>query len=428
MCLPSTSLSDPNLQLPVGERSSAVAAFCADRKFCRVELDEEHVIERRRYERRVVEFEAALTFADEGVLHPGVCRDLSSGGLYLATSARAEAGTEGRLITSMPGSSELITLPVVVRWNGHDGMGLQFGELGKHERRTVERALEHAVVKHSLRPPARRSPLWLRAIGLVAALVVAAGIGFVLARYSPRLQSMRSSATAVVSASAPPSPPPNSVAATSAALSAALSAAPSPAAASSLPVGPSAAPTVVASALPPLPVVSATAAATSSGTVPGLDGRDPDACIAEFFEDGAFREGERLQFVCTETDPRKAASQMRVKIVLGSGGKLTPAVNEWSRLGWHELAVLAIARRACCAGAPALQLPESSAACGSMTAALAALGEAAATRNNVDAGVKTFEAAASCLQMAGGRGYHYASGPFSGGQVAFASFMKRNER
>ena len=360
-----------------------------------------HLIERRRYERRAVQFEATLSFAGDSTLHAGVCRDLSEGGVFLATPARADTGTAGRLMTSMPGSSELITFPVSVRWHGRDGMGLEFGALGDHETKAVERAIRRAVYLQSLRPPRRSSPAWLKAVGLLAALAGSAAIGFFVSRYAVRLRQTPAApgaradqARATASLERPSSPRP------------------------------------IPFALPSAPAASAVAPAASVAapvTIPAPDGRDPSACIAAYFAEGAFRSDDRLDFICTEADPRKAATQMRVKIVLGSSGKLTPAVNEWSRLGWYELAVLAITRRACCAGVAPLQLPESPAGCASMTATLTALGDAMAIRKEVDAGIKAFETAADCLQMSGKGGYRYTSGPFSGSQVAFASFVKRNE-
>jgi len=365
------------------------------------------VVERRRYERRVVQFEATLSFAGDSTLHAGICRDLSEGGLYLATPARAEAGTEGRLMTSMPGSSELITLPVVVRWHGRDGMGLQFGALEDHVGKAVERALLRAVPKRSIPPARGRSPAWLRAVGLIAALAAAATAGFVGSRYSQRVRQMLGapSATAVA-----PS-------ATTSQSSPAVSQAPPATASVVASASASIAPPAVAS-LAPSPVAPA---------VPASGDGDPSACIGAFFPDKAFRQDERLDFVCNEADPRKAATQMRVKIVIGSSGQPTPAVNEWSRLGWYELAVMAITRRACCGGAPPLQLPDSPSPCASLTSTLTALGDAVATRNNVEAGAKAFETAADCIQMSGKGGYRYTAGPFSGSQVAFASFLKRNE-
>ena len=146
------------------------------------------------------------------------------------------------------------------------------------------------------------------------------------------------------------------------------------------------------------------------------------------FPPDTFRTPPDLAFVCSEPDPRNAATHMRVKLVVGSGGKLTEATNEWSRLGWYELAVLGILRRSCCPAPSSFSLPEPPQGCDAFPPLLDRVGDAVKSRSGVQEAVKAFEQAAVCAHAARTSAYHYAAGPFSGSQVAFAAFLSRNTR
>jgi len=344
---------------------------------------------------------------------PGLCRDISLGGVYVVTEARPAPGQPLRMIATLPGSTEPVTIFVSVRWTGHDGVGLQFDSLGDKERNAVLTALRVAMPKPSVPPGARRRRAMVLASALLVGLLVSTGLGFGTVRYGPVLLSRLQGPARSTAANEAPRP--------------FLSAPASPArpALSSVARGE---PTPPPPSAPPAPSVSASNGPVAS-SAPGVEAvptADPSSCMAAMFPADTFKSTPDLGFVCTEPDPRKAASRMRVKLVLGSGGKLTTATNEWSRLGWYELAVLGTLRQGCCPAPAPFTLPPAPANCASLPERIDAIGAAVKSRSEIAEARKAFEDAAVCLQAARTRDFHYPTGPFGGGQVAFDGFLARN--
>lgn len=93
--------------------------------------------EQRRYARAPVN--AAATFSIKGDPAPreGICRDISVGGMFLETASPARFGAEVIVQTSLPGSSDALALPGVVRWLRDGGMGIQFNLLGAVETHVI---------------------------------------------------------------------------------------------------------------------------------------------------------------------------------------------------------------------------------------------------------------------------------------------------
>jgi len=180
-----------------------------------------------------------------------------------------------------------------------------------------------------------------------------------------------------------------------------------------------------------------TTAATSASTTPAATAKAravPDAspeeitrCVSEYFPDGTFDGLQDLAFVCSERDARKGSRIMRSRIVLGARGKVSAAMHEWSRLEWHELAAYAIFRHACCPNPEPLDLPPPVRSCGAVGTAADHLAEAFVTNDpKFDDRLVQFHRAADCAHYGKAPGFHYPAGPISGGQVAFAAFLKRN--
>jgi type IV pilus assembly protein PilZ len=67
----------------------------------------------------------------------GTARDISLGGMYIATDSAAPFGTEVFVRIRVPGRRDQMVLPGVVRWRGDDGMGIQFGMLGARETHAI---------------------------------------------------------------------------------------------------------------------------------------------------------------------------------------------------------------------------------------------------------------------------------------------------
>jgi serine/threonine protein kinase len=186
---------------------------------------------------------------------------------------------------------------------------------------------------------------------------------------------------------------------------------------------------VVASVTEPVPSVTVTAKAPAGPTAktPSTPG-EITRCVSDFFPEGTFDGLQDLAFVCEQPDARKGASTMRSRVVIGARGNVTKGMHEWSRLEWHELAVWAIFRHACCQDPAPLDLPPPVRSCGSVGEAADALGRAFVTGEGLDDRILQFHRAADCAHYGKAPGYHYPAGPISGGQVTFSGFLERNQK
>jgi len=121
------------------------------------------------------------------------------------------------------------------------------------------------------------------------------------------------------------------------------------------------------------------------------------ACIDSFIAGGAFPHAQPdVSFVCTETNPYKGAQRFKGALVVGSARKATPAMREWSRLGWFEMAAFAVIQGRCCAAPPVLAGPKVVARC-QLDAALLQLGGAAKQAGGMEDAIKAYVAAISCI-------------------------------
>ncbi len=95
------------------------------------------VIEQRRYARAPID--CALTFFVKGKNEPrtGNGKDIAVGGMFIETAAPAPFGTDVIVHVRLPGASDVVVLPGVVRWVRQGGMGVQFGLLGAIETHLI---------------------------------------------------------------------------------------------------------------------------------------------------------------------------------------------------------------------------------------------------------------------------------------------------
>lgn len=96
--------------------------------------------DKRRHQR--VPLETTLTYADAssgGEVHSANARDISLGGMYIASEARPELGRSLTIKLTLPGNAAVLTLPAVVRWFSDDGFGVQFQLLGAKETHAITR-------------------------------------------------------------------------------------------------------------------------------------------------------------------------------------------------------------------------------------------------------------------------------------------------
>ncbi len=170
----------------------------------------------------------------------------------------------------------------------------------------------------------------------------------------------------------------------SAAPDAASSAGPKPSAAPTPTAAPTAAPTAT-------PTATAAPTPTAAAAPKGVG-----ECVAQYYPEATFKNADGFEFVCELTDPRKVATKMHSKIVVGGLGKLTEGMRIWSQLSWYEMASVSVARAGCCPSAAPLKLPHPSEACPDLAAALTALGVARTKNKDASIEIMAFHDTVGC--------------------------------
>jgi hypothetical protein len=179
------------------------------------------------------------------------------------------------------------------------------------------------------------------------------------------------------------------------------------------------------------PPASASApAVASSAAKQGPYQGDVTACLLPMFHPATFRSHRpKLDFVCTETHPRRGGTAIR-KAVIRAGRKTgaRAAMREWDQLGWYEMAVFAVARHECCPDPPPLVQLRGLEAC-HFKAVLEQLGMAGseASEEIVAKAIDEFQGAVICLLRNGAARSFGQSGarPKAG---AVAMFLKMVDR
>jgi type IV pilus assembly protein PilZ len=72
-------------------------------------------------------------------------RDISVGGVFVASAQEVPYGTELNIVITFPDEPQPRTLSGVVRWAKPGGFGVQFGLLGAKETHAVTRLMKSAV-------------------------------------------------------------------------------------------------------------------------------------------------------------------------------------------------------------------------------------------------------------------------------------------
>lgn len=89
--------------------------------------------EQRSFARTKIEVPAEFALRGSRQTFAGTARDISLGGMFIATQSPAPFGAEVLITITLPGAAEQMVLPAVVRWRAEGGMGLQFRALGARE-------------------------------------------------------------------------------------------------------------------------------------------------------------------------------------------------------------------------------------------------------------------------------------------------------
>lgn len=244
--------------------------------------------------------------------------------------------------------------------------------------RSAERTQLNVVAAKELPAPRRRSPFTLMAavgtlVGLAAAWAIA---------------SMRTS---------PPAPPP-----------------PPPA-----PAAPAPPPSAHAIDLSEVPVTGEEQKQTVE-----LD--KTASCVASYLPKGAFGKAPDLSWLCTETDPNKGATQLRVAVV-GSApkGAVTDAMKLFSKLGWYDMAAYAVVRAGCCEEPKPLITPEPGKDCTSLADSLRDLAKEVIANRSYEEASKHYTDTVQCEVSHGhSSSYGRAQRPQPGEDTAFKEFVQ----
>jgi type IV pilus assembly protein PilZ len=94
------------------------------------------MVELRRHSR--VQLDTEVVFFPKGSKSGimGQAKDVSVGGMFVATDTPLAFGAELVIHLTLPGQAEALVLPGVVRWV-RNGMGVQFGLLGARETHAI---------------------------------------------------------------------------------------------------------------------------------------------------------------------------------------------------------------------------------------------------------------------------------------------------
>ena len=108
---------------------------------------EEHPQWSERRTHRRITFIADISFTSDSNFYTGFTRDISEGGVFVATYNSFPVGTIMELQLQMPDGGEPIKVKGEVRWyaehneesDGHPGVGLRFIGLSEENRRRIDR-------------------------------------------------------------------------------------------------------------------------------------------------------------------------------------------------------------------------------------------------------------------------------------------------
>ena len=77
--------------------------------------------------------------------------------------------------------------------------------------------------------------------------------------------------------------------------------------------------------------------------------------MAAFFPSDTFKAKPELEFVCSEPNPLKGATEVKSQVVLGSKGGVSQGMRVWAGLGWYHMAAYSLLRTQCCGEVPKLE-------------------------------------------------------------------------
>ena len=168
-------------------------------------------------------------------------------------------------------------------------------------------------------------------------------------------------------------------------------------------------------------------------------GEARDACVASYFDPGAFEPTQNFSFVCADGDFRELSVQLQRLVLpptLAAGtdaGTATPAESaradagpHGSGLDWYELPAAAIIRKSCCDGATPITLPETTGWCEQLQTVVRRIADDSGKSGDLAPDARSFDKAVSCLfANKVVRTYPYEKAPSEANRAAFQQFLSR---
>ena len=98
----------------------------------------------------------------------------------------------------------------------------------------------------------------------------------------------------------------------------------------------------------------ATSSSSGAAAAPAGAG-DTSACVAALFPEHTFKAKPDMEFVCSEANALRGATEVKSQVVLGSSGGVSQGMRVWAGLGWYHMAAYSLLRTHCCAAPPKLK-------------------------------------------------------------------------
>ncbi len=101
------------------------------------------MIEQRRHARAPINAQLNFFVKGQPERRDGLAKDISVGGMSIETSLAPRFGAEVIVHVELPGATEPLVLPGVVRWVRGGAIGVQFGLLGAIETHAITELTRH---------------------------------------------------------------------------------------------------------------------------------------------------------------------------------------------------------------------------------------------------------------------------------------------